>query len=128
MLQASCNASFLSIHKTFCLAPNSHSYFIPLGEWHLKSQLLRLLCDKFEGRTDWDECLEPILNRWLEFVDDYSYIDRVNFNPQCEVLHAICGVSEQAYAAILYSRVLTPSGEFVTHLLAAKVKVVPVEV
>ena len=43
-----------------------------------------------------------------------------------KVLHAICDASEKAHVAILYSRVLTPSGEFVTHLLSAKVKVVPV--
>ena len=71
-------------------------------------------------------------NRWLEFVDDYLYIDRINvprwanFNPQCEVLHAICDAFEKAYIAILYSRVITPSGEFVIHLLAAKIKVVPI--
>ena len=78
----------------------------------------------FEDRTVWDECLELVtFSGWLEFVDDYSYIDKidilrwVNCNYQREVLHAICYAS----AAILYSRVLTPSGDFVTHLLAAKV-------
>ena len=74
--------------------------------------------------------MEPTtFNRWVEFVGDYSYIDRINiprlinFNSQRD-LPEICDASEKAYAAILYSRDLNPSDEFVTQLLAAKVKVV----
>ena len=53
----------------------------------------------------------------------------VNFNPQAEVqLHAFCDASEKAYAATLYSRVLTASVEFVTKLLAAKTKVATIKV
>ena len=45
----------------------------------------------------------------------------LNFSVQ---LHTFCDVFEKTYAATLY----TPSGEFVTHLLAAKTKVAPINV
>ena len=75
------------------------------------------------------------LLRCREFVDDYSFGERinitrrVNFNPEYEVqLNAFCYASEKAYAAALYSRIKISSGEIFTHLLDAKTKVPPVKV
>ena len=111
--------------------------FDPVGWLAPKVIVAKILMQQiWKDGTDWDECLKPMtFNRWLEFVDDYPYIERiniprwVNFNPQCEVqLHAFCDASEKAYAATLYSKVQKPSGDFVTHLLAAKTKVAPIKV
>ena len=42
-------------------------------------------------------------------------------------LHAFCDTFKKAYATTLYSRVQTPSGEFITLLLAAKTKVATIK-
>ena len=52
-----------------------------------KIVIAKIIMQFFEGRTDWDEYLEPMtFNKWLEFIDDYSYVDSVKYLKQFVML------------------------------------------
>ena len=85
----------------------------------------------------WDEFLpEDILKTWLEWRIDLTSLEDLRL-PRCLVprdvsitvheLHGFCDSSEVAYAAAVYMRTITSTGDVNVRLIAAKTKVAPLK-
>jgi len=114
------------------------SIFDPLG--FLSPFVIRLkilfqtLCCKELG---WDQPLEgKSLKQWNEILGEFTVLNDVQV-PRCyfdgqlvpDVIefHGFSDASEQAYAAVLYLRVINTNGTVVTRLVASKTRVAPLK-
>ncbi|XP_045456928.1 uncharacterized protein LOC123666956 [Melitaea cinxia] len=82
----------------------------------------------------WDEPLNgALLREWLSIVSSLPDINRVSM-PRCflppgrcrATLHGFCDASEKGYAAVVYLRTVSSSGQTAVHLVLAKSKVAPI--
>ncbi|CAH2101847.1 unnamed protein product [Euphydryas editha] len=84
---------------------------------------------------DWDSNVpNDIADEWIKIKTDLPSINNIslqrwmrNENNRTIELQAFCDASEQAYAGVIYSRTTSPTGAYVTTLLAAKTKVAPLK-
>lgn len=89
----------------------------------------------WKSGLEWDEQLtEDLRNKWLQFRSELVTVKRcviprwLNTTNDCHIeLHAFADASRTAYAAAVYMRVISPSGQIYVHLMTAKTKVSPVE-
>lgn len=113
----------------------SASLYDPLG-WLTPSTVVAksLFKSLWEHGLDWDADIpEFIRDRWLKYRSSLSEMVRLRLprwihwsrGHRCE-LHCFCDASNTAYAAVVYSRVETAQGVFVS-LLQAKSKVSPMK-
>jgi len=87
-------------------------------------------------KTDWDDPLSSELqDRWASFqhlqqlasqISISRWLGFSNFTSTVEV-HRFSDVSRQAMAAMIYTRVFTEDGYFITRLLCSKTKVTPIK-
>ncbi|XP_058983975.1 uncharacterized protein LOC131804796 [Musca domestica] len=88
----------------------------------------------WEHGVDWDEKIPKQLeSQWLNHRSSLPIFSKlsiprwIEWLPNCETqLHCFCDASTTAYAAVVYSRVITPNGIFV-NILQAKSKVSPIK-
>ncbi|XP_075158073.1 uncharacterized protein LOC142231346 [Haematobia irritans] len=74
------------------------------------------------------------LQYWREFLGNYASIESiriprwVSFSPTCQIqFHAFCDASEDAYAAVIYTRVHLADNTICVKLLTSKSRVAPVK-
>ncbi|XP_075162725.1 uncharacterized protein LOC142235353 [Haematobia irritans] len=85
-------------------------------------------------RTEWDAIISPeSLRLWKAFQANYNAIDDIRiprwiaYSPDCKIeFHCFSDASEKAYSAVIYIRVICPSG-ISTNLISAKTKVAPLK-
>lgn len=87
------------------------------------------------SKVDWDsnissECFQD----WKKFLDNYSSIDCIqiprwiSYSPTCTIqFHAFCDASENAYAAVIYTRIQLENNVVCVNLLTSKSRVSPVK-
>lgn len=85
---------------------------------------------------DWDDTLpESITQTWTNYRTQLPSIEQISISrwigttakSKSIQLHTFCDASQQAYAAVVYLRVVNEKGEISIHLLAAKTKVAPIK-
>lgn len=87
-------------------------------------------------KSNWDDTVRsPLVNRWEEIYNSLPHVNglqlarwtgRGSDTARCE-LHGFADASTSAYAAVVYMRVTSFSGEITVHLLTAKSKVAPIK-
>lgn len=86
-------------------------------------------------KLDWDEPVPDFINHeWRKINKAFKAIEEISLNrwihlkPGVEIeLHGFCDASEDAYAALVYSKVITRTGEILVNLLASKTKLAPLK-
>ncbi|XP_059222522.1 uncharacterized protein LOC131996725 [Stomoxys calcitrans] len=86
------------------------------------------------SNVGWDESINSdCLHDWKRFLSSYSLIDTIqlprwlSYSPSCHVqFHAFCDASENAYATVIYTRILLEDDSVYVALLTSKSKVAPV--
>lgn len=87
-------------------------------------------------KCSWDSSLPPALfERWEKYSSELPMLNLLSLprwttqSPDIKTcqLHGFADASTKAYAAVVYLRVVTSSGQIVVSLLAAKSKVAPVK-
>ncbi|XP_075163287.1 uncharacterized protein LOC142235924 [Haematobia irritans] len=91
---------------------------------------------KIAKALDWNDTLpKNIQQEWLRFRSKLKSLEEIRIprwigysSTGCEIqLHAFSDTSKLAYAAVVYTRIKTQSGEIIINLLQAKTKVVPLK-
>ena len=111
--------------------------FDPLG-W-LSPYLIRakiLMQELWKRKILWDETLPPDLMKcWTCFCEDLRNIATIRIPRWLDVqadyslqIHGFADASQQAYAAVLYLRLRSPSGQINTKLLTSKTRIAPVKI
>ncbi|XP_055922749.1 uncharacterized protein LOC129953531, partial [Eupeodes corollae] len=91
--------------------------------------------DLWRERLGWDDTLpDELAHRWTLIRDELHLIESISVprliwtnKINCE-LHAFCDASLDAYAAVVYCRSISVSGEITVSLVAAKSKVAPIKI
>ncbi|XP_026323275.1 uncharacterized protein LOC113232713, partial [Hyposmocoma kahamanoa] len=105
----------------------------PLGWLSPTTIKAKLLFQKvWMSETEWDEKLPAeITKEWENMRQDLPNINKLTIprwlhciNNELEI-HGYCDASEKAYACVLYSRVKSENGCYITTLITAKTKVAP---
>lgn len=85
---------------------------------------------------DWDQELPPLLLKdWLNFRTDLCQLTQFRIprwiktteGDQCLELHGFADASQDAYAAVVYARVVDKNGSVHVSLITAKTKVAPIK-
>ncbi|XP_059225803.1 uncharacterized protein LOC131997935 [Stomoxys calcitrans] len=87
------------------------------------------------SKVDWDEKItSKCFQDWKNLLDDFSTINSIqiprwiSYAPSFRIqFHAFCDASENAYAAVIYSRVEDESRHVSVNLLTSKSRVAPVK-
>jgi len=90
-----------------------------------------LLQDLWKVALEWDQPFpEPLYSRWQQLAADMPKLINIQIPRWTGIsikreLHAFADASGKTYAAAVYLRGLSPSGEWMSSLLMAKTKVAP---
>lgn len=124
----------LSATKRSILSDSARLYD-PLG-WLTPSTVIAKSLFKalWERGVDWDTQIpHDIEDKWLRFKADLTKLSDlriprwIKWAPGSKIeLHSFCDASAVAYAAVVYSRVISPNGIFV-NILQAKSKISPIK-
>ena len=111
--------------------------FDPLG-WitpvTLRAKLI--IQNLWKSKVSWDdEVPETIATEWIKYQSEASALEQIkipryiNYSIQVTSieLHGFCDASEQAYGAVVYSKITTRSGDTNICLLTGKSKVAPIK-
>lgn len=90
----------------------------------------------WKSEADWDEALTPELERrWIQYNNELKGLTQVRVNRWFKIqkiseiqLHGFCDASEQAYGAVLYTRVRNKDGDYDTTIITSKSRVAPLKV
>lgn len=84
--------------------------------------------------VEWDDVLpDQVAEHWKVLRTDLFKVEHVKINRWMYhhnnkiELHGFCDASSKAYAAVIYSRIRQPDGEYKTTLLTAKSRVAPLQ-
>ena len=96
-----------------------------------------LLQRLWEQKVDWDDPVPaPICDEWFQWRSELhllsnKHIPRCYFDKKSEIasiqLHGFCDASENAYAAVVYLRMVTSFGKAEISLVTSKTKVAPIK-
>ncbi|GBN83092.1 hypothetical protein AVEN_233324-1 [Araneus ventricosus] len=112
--------------------------FDPLGILSPTTIVLKILMQVlWKNQLSWDASIpHEILKTWKTFQSELSflkdiklprYLKNVYLESVIVQLHGFCDASSKAYAAIIYIRVLTDTGEIFVTFVAAKTRVAPLK-
>lgn len=86
---------------------------------------------------DWDDKLPPqLLNEWIKYRENLNLLTNFQIprwiqtkrNDVLFELHGFSDASNDAYAAVVYARIVDINGNIYTNLIASKTKVAPVKI
>ncbi|XP_055848408.1 uncharacterized protein LOC129913631 [Episyrphus balteatus] len=111
--------------------------FDPLGWITPVTLRAKLIIQKlWKSKVSWDdEVPETIATEWIKYQSEASALEQIkipryiNYSIQVTSieLHGFCDASEQAYGAVVYSKITTRSGDTNICLLTGKSKVAPIK-
>lgn len=109
--------------------------FDPLGWLAPITVSAKILMQRiWQAELDWDESLPVELHKqWNKIKTNLIAVEDIRIprwieskkDQQIE-LHGFCDASEAAYAAVVYARVILPTGFYTSIILTAKTKVAPI--
>ena len=104
---------------------------------HISPELRDLLQQLWELKVCWDDpvpdSVHDIWSQWRSELNLLStkYIPRCYFSKEAHIismeLHGFCDASEQAYAAVIYLRMMDLDGGIQVSLVTSKTKVAPIK-
>lgn len=119
------------------LLSDASKLFDPLGWLSPTTIIAKIIFQQlWKLKLDWNDVLpEQIQHEWITFRGKLKYLEEIRiprwigYCPSTSTvdLHAFSDASQSAYAAVVYARVTTKSGEILINLLQAKTKVVPLK-
>ncbi|KAL0880272.1 hypothetical protein ABMA27_002729 [Loxostege sticticalis] len=111
-------------------------FYDPLG-WAGPSIILSksIIQKLWLAGLDWDDVVpSEILNEWLTYREELKVLSDITVPRWIGIrvgddmeLHGFCDASKDAYAAVIYCRVISSNGEIRVALISAKTKVAPVK-
>ncbi|XP_065361949.1 uncharacterized protein LOC135955527 [Calliphora vicina] len=119
------------------LLSEASKLFDPLGWLSATTIIAKIIFQQlWKLKIDWNDTLpDHVRNQWVNFRNKLKSLEEVKiprwigYRPHKAPidLHAFSDASKVAYAAVVYARVTTESGEILVNLLQAKTKVVPLK-
>ncbi|XP_075157839.1 uncharacterized protein LOC142231104 [Haematobia irritans] len=87
------------------------------------------------SKVAWDEDITPkCFQDWVQFLQNFSSTNSIqiprwiSYSPICSLqFHAFCDASENAYAAVIYTRIQLENDSVCINLLTSKSRVAPVK-
>lgn len=118
------------------LLSDASKLFDPLGWISATTITAKIIFQQlWKLKLDWNDLLpEEIQHQWIHFREKLKSLEEIRiprwigYRPTSTVeLHGFSDASRLAYAAVVYARIITESGEILINLLQAKTKVVPLK-
>ena len=130
------NIEFSEIITKRRLLSEAAKLFDPLG-WLAPTTIVAKIIfqELWKIKIDWNDTLpEEISKRWVSFRSKLTHLEKIKiprwlgYRTTTSIeLHGFSDASKSAYAAVVYARLITPSGNVMINLLQSKTKVTPLK-